>query len=116
MIVTLVRPVTNIQLMEMTVLPRHISEQAQMAISSGEEYRIDSLASIIKEEAETYILDKAQALQCILDVEVIVEKDDPPFPAEVYIRGNLSYEEKCSLQDLIARELHIAKENQIWIH
>ena len=115
MIFTFVHPVTNIQLTEMTDFTHVISDQAQAAISAGETYRIESLAAIIKEEAETYILDKAQSLNCTLDVEVIVEKDDPPYPAEVYITGQLSDNEKSILQEIIAQDLHIAKENQIWI-
>jgi len=115
LIFTLIRPVTEIRLDKINLLVDEVSDNAQAAISTGEDYRMDSLAAIIKEETEAYILDKAQTLQCTLDVEVIVKKSEPPVPSEVYITGSLSPAAKQTLQQIIEDDLHIAKENQIWI-
>lgn len=112
---TLIRPVTEIRFDEFTYYSHTFSENTQAVIAAGEDYRINQLSAIIKEETEAYILDKAQALNCTLDVEVIVEKSDQPVPTEVYITGNLSHSAKETLRQVIEEDLHIAKENQIWI-
>lgn len=113
--VTLMRPIADIQLDELTLYTEAVSKNAQVAVAFGESYRSDMLCAIIKEETEAYILDKAQAMHCTLDVEVIIEKSGHPIPAEVYITGNVLPEEKEQLQAYIAEHLNIAKEFQIWI-
>ena len=113
---TLIRPITHLQIDKYTYFSNSLSDNTQAVIAAGENYRINQLSAIIKEETETYILDKAQALNCTLDVEVIIYKSDPPIPTEVYINGNPTPSAKEQLTQIIEADLHISKENQIWIH
>ena len=73
----------------------------------------DSMADIIKEETEAYILDKAADLHANLRVEVAVGEDN--LPAAVTISGEASPYARRQIQAMIANDLGISKENQKWI-
>lgn len=111
----LIRPLIDIELKAFPGIIDAVSENAQASVSYGEAYRNRTLSAIIKEETEAYILDKAQALSCTLDVEVVVDDSGQPIPTKVYITGSLPNAAKSSLQQIIETDLFIAKENQIWI-
>lgn len=112
---TVIRPVTDIRIEDFSVFIGDISADAQTAISIGEDFSRDNLAALIKEEAEAYILDKAQALNADIQVTVAVSRDSQPSPEEVYITGNVSPYIKAQLQKIITEDLGVAKEYQIWI-
>lgn len=112
---TVIRPVADIEIEDFALFTSDISQEAQAAVSAGEEFVQDSLASIIKEETEAYILDKAQALDAVLEAEVTVSSDPQPVPIGVRIKGNVSTYIKFQLQSIIEADLGIAKENQLWI-
>ena len=79
----------------------------------GENLARDSMADIIKEETEAYILDKAADLHANLRVEVAVGEDN--LPAAVTISGEASPYARRQIQAMIANDLGISKENQKWI-
>ena len=79
----------------------------------GENLARDSMADIIKEETEAYILDKAADLHANLRVEVAVGEDN--LPAAFTISGEASPYARRQIQAMIANDLGISKENQKWI-
>ena len=83
------------------------------AAAMGENLARDSMADIIKEETEAYILDKAADLHANLRVEVAVGEDN--LPAAVTISGEASPYARRQIQAMIANDLGISKENQKWI-
>ena len=84
-----------------------------MEAAMGENLARDSMADIIKEETEAYILDKAADLHANLRVEVAVGEDN--LPAAVTISGEASPYARRQIQAMIANDLGISKENQKWI-
>ena len=72
------------------------------------------LAQFIKERTQSYILDKAQSLNAVLDVEVTLSDDEIPVPVKVCITGKVSPYARGRLENLIIEDLGIEKENQIW--
>ena len=86
---------------------------AEDAAAMGENLARDSMADIIKEETEAYILDKAADLHANLRVEVAVGEDN--LPAAVTISGEASPYARRQIQAMIANDLGISKENQKWI-
>ena len=86
---------------------------AEDAAAMGENLARDSMADIIKEETEAYILDKAADLHANLHVEVIVGEDN--LPTAVTLSGEASPYARRQIQAIIANDLGISKENQKWI-
>jgi hypothetical protein len=70
--------------------------------------------TIIKENLEAYILDKASALQLDVDVDIVLTEDLPPAPDSVTIIGNASPYNKQVFQAFLVEEIGIPKEQQIW--
>ena len=85
-------------------------DDAEDAAAMGENLARDSMADIIKEETEAYILDKAADLHANLRVEVAVGEDN--LPAAVTISGEASPYARRQIQAMIANDLGISKENQ----
>lgn len=74
------------------------------------------LTKLITEEAEAYILDKAQALSLSITAEVTAKiLDTYPVPWSVTIRGSPTPTERMALAGYIAQELGIPEERQEWL-
>jgi len=112
---TVIHPIADLQIDALSSYTLGITDDARAAISAGENYARDSLASVIKQETEAYILDKASTLGAEITVEIILSSDSPPVPEQACIQGAVSPSAKAKLQMLIAEDIGIAKEYQIWI-
>ena len=82
---------------------------------SGENMARDAMAAIIKEECETYILDKATSLGLDITVGIALSDGDIPAPVSVVISGDASPYARSRLQQIIASDLGIPKEAHRWI-
>ena len=71
-------------------------------------------AVIIKEQLETYILDKAVSMGLDITVDIEMTTDTPPQPETVLISGEISPSKKTMLTEQISRELGIPEERQLW--
>ena len=87
---------------------------AEAAAIIGVEKRQEDLAECIKEELETYILDKAEAMDTDLCVDVVLSSGDIPLPESVFLSGNCTTRVRENLTQVIASDLGIPKERQIW--
>ncbi len=110
-----VQPLAEIELGALPVLSGEYFRDAQAASAEGEEMASEAISAIIKEQTEAYILDKARQLQADLTVEVTLSQDPLPTPVAVRLEGTISPYNKAKLAALLAQELGIAKECQIWI-
>lgn len=84
------------------------------AIAYGESYAQIQSDEIIKESATAYILDKASNMQADIQVEVFLTDSSPKIPESVVICGDVSPYIKTVLQSMIADELGVPEEAQIW--
>ena len=75
------------------------------------------MSSIIKQQTETYILDKADEMGLkIAKAEIeMSEENGTPYPAGVSITGAISSQERWQLSALLKEDLAIAPEQQRWI-
>ena len=115
MAITLISPLVNIKLTDYADYFNNFSIDADAAVASGAASATEELRSIIKSQTEAYILDKADSMDAVLDVEVTLNDDDPPVPCGVRITGSISPYSKEILSSFIANDLSIAKEDQIWM-
>ena len=110
---TVLSPVSRVDFSRLPEFSLQCMEDGEEAASMGENLARDSLADIIKEETEAYILDKAADLHANVTVEVVL--DGESLPASVTISGEASPYARWQLQSLIESDLGISKENQKWI-
>lgn len=114
LVFTVIAPIANIDLSGLRDFSADFSEAGEEAALIGEDITRESLAAVIKQRSEAYILDKAAGLDVELEVDVTVSDDKMPVPSAVLIRGKVSPYAKARLQSIIVQNLGIDKEKQIW--
>ena len=111
---TVLSPISRVDFSKLPDFSLRCMDDAEDAAAMGENLARDSMADIIKEETEAYILDKADSdLNAQVRVEVAVGEDN--LPAAVTISGEASPYARRQIQAMIANDLGISKENQTWI-
>lgn len=83
--------------------------------SLGQEQYTVSTAAIIKSKLETYILDKAAGMNAVITVQMTMSQDNPFVPEAVQLSGSVAPYTKQRMEQIIANELGIPKEKQMWI-
>lgn len=114
LLLTVLQPLVDIQIPSIENLTQQFQFEAQQAVMTGEETTRDEIGKIIKQRTAAYILQKADALGLQLSVEVGISDSPLPTPDRITIIGPAAPYAKQQMQELISRELGIAKENQIW--
>ena len=110
----LIRPVAELDLSALTDWAVRYEDQATLVVEDGQSRTRKALAGLITQQTQAYILDKAQALDTVLEVEVTLSDDDIPIPVKVRLSGKVSPYAKGRLQTIITEDLGIEKENQVW--
>lgn len=111
---TILSPVVSFKFSAVTDYLNMYSLDADAVATAGISLTNASLHSSIKQQTESYILDKAASLNTALSVEVTLSDDEIPFPCGVCIEGSISPYAKSKLMKLIADDLGIPKEKQTW--
>ena len=111
----LIRPLLSLSIPELSQLGSSYQTQAEAAAAQGENIRIRSIASIIRQECEAYILKEARAIGAEVEVEFELDTAYPPAPSAVTVRGVFDADIEATLSRLLADELGIPKEHQTWI-
>ncbi len=91
-----------------------VSQEAEQITAAAADSTRESMAAIIKERVETYILDKAKLQGAQLSVEVTLSEDTIPEPIGVSLSGEISPYSKKLLSQTIENDLGISAEAQIW--
>lgn len=114
MALTIVSPWTSVKFDDLTYYFESVSIMADDSVSDGEIMAREELEAIIKSQTQAYILDKADSFGADLTVEVILSSSEIPIPCGVRIAGEISPYGKSRLSQMIAEDLAIALEDQIW--
>lgn len=114
LVLTMLTPVKEINMSELQDYLDWNSEEGTAFAQEGTDLSRDAMGTIIKSRTEAYILDKAEAMELSLSVEVSVSDDDIPVPQAVRITGSLSPYAKAVLSSMLEEDLGITKENQTW--
>lgn len=115
LIVTVTSPLVNISFRHITDYLNDLSVNADTYVADGSVAAQKQLDSIIKENTEAYILDKASLMGLQLAVEVALDENNHSIPCSITVTGTLSPYNKEVLSSYIENSLGIAKEKQIWI-
>lgn len=111
---TLLRPLIGIQIPELPDI-KDFLRQADSAAEEGKRIAASAEKTIISQECETYILDKAEDLNANLTADVTVEERDGELvPVFIALNGDTLPEIQQQLSAVIEADLGIPKENQLW--
>lgn len=113
MTVTLLSPWIDWDFTEISLYSDDLKTEGISITQHAQEETENHLRAIIKEETETYILDKALSMDTNVQVEVLLHEDDP-IPVGAVITGDLSPYNKSVLSRYMQDTLAIAEEAQIW--
>lgn len=111
---TLIVPLSGPGLLDFSSYESFWENEAQYYASAGQESALDQIETIITEQCQAYILDKAASLGANIQVVIRLSEEDTPVPWEVTVTGNISPYGKSVLKKWIADELGIPEERQIW--
>lgn len=112
--VTLIAPLIKVRFDDLAGLWDQVSVEADSLVEEGSNSTQEALSLVIKENLESYILDKANKLGLQLQVSVIMDQEDQTMPQQIEIQGAVSPYQQKILSDYIADQLAIAEEQQIW--
>ena len=112
---TMIRPVVEVKMNDLTLYTQEIISEGEAVTVLGKNAYRESVGTIIKQETEAYILDKARLLNADITVDVTLDDRTPPVPCGVTVTGKVSSNTKTQLQKIVESDLGIQKEYQIWI-
>jgi len=112
--IVVIAPVLKIKFDDIELYISAVNAEADAVASEGADAANTQAASIIKEELESYILEKAAAMDLTITVQITMTDDFPPLPYSAKLSGSVSPYNKQILSDYISDELGIPEERQIW--
>ena len=112
LVATALSPLQGIALPDLTSWGSALTQQGESLAARGMEIGEAARRERIKSAAESYILDKAEALGLALEAEVTL--DEAGVPVGVRLSGEVSPYLQLRLSERIAEDLGITKENQQW--
>jgi len=114
MILAVVGPILNVRLDNLADYFNFSVLDASVEAEYGQEVAKDKYIKIIKDRTAAYILDKAKTMGAELTVEVTLSDAAPLVPCAVKLSGNISPYTKKVLSNMIAQDLGIDTEAQVW--
>ncbi len=117
MCVAFISPLAGIDLNSYSETLAGFKLEAESFAAQGESYSKNLNRTIIEDECEAYILDKAENLGVQLDeVEVLAVWSDEGYwyPSEAAITGSVSQDQRERMSSCIEAELGISRDNQQW--
>lgn len=111
---TMLSPILNLQFGDVSSWLDGYESAAGDLVAEGTRVATDEKIEIIKENTEAYVLEKAAGYGVDLDVAVKISDPVTLLPDQITLRGNISPRIRQLLQNCIAEDLGIPKENQVW--
>jgi len=109
---TVIAPLGRLRLEDLLNPITDIRQEALETAAMGQALYRESLAQVITEQTEAYILDKAKALG--LTLTVTVHTDESGKPRGAVLSGNAGQAQREALSEILESDLGIPKERQIW--
>lgn len=107
-------PIARVDLGQLELPDLLDASDAASISQEGADAARKSMAALIQEHTEAYIVDKATALHASLSAQVTVSDDEIPIPVAVRLTGVVSPNVRRQMEDFIQEELGITRENQKW--
>ena len=114
LVITLISPLVKIRFDDLGVLWEQISAEGDLLAQEGNDSTQEALSTVIKEDLEAYILDKADELGLTLKVTVQMDQHNAVMPQTVKLQGAASPYQKRLLSAFMEEELGITEAQQEW--
>ena len=114
MSITVISPIVKLQIDDFSDYLYEIETDSQGIVADGISVANDEKTKIIKQNLESYILDKASSLSVSLDAQITLSASDAPYPYSVILSGDISPYKRQQLQQIISNDLGIPEERQVW--
>lgn len=114
LVITLLSPFEKVRGFSLPQLIEPYSNAANDAVTAGKAMAEEATAEIIKDNIETYIMDKAAYLGMSVSVEVVLSYEPIPHPVSVALSGTGSPYAKNRLSKYISQDLGIPEDAQTW--
>ena len=115
LILTVITPVMKLDTDDLARSISRFHMTAQQDRTGIEISNRNILAQLIKDQCQTYISDKAEALGFEVSAEITLsEEGDYPYPVSVVLRTDASQKERDHLENIIVQDLGIPPERQEW--
>lgn len=112
---TLLKPFADGDELKLDCFLNTISYDSSLAVQQGIEAAESANSVYIKEAMESYICNKAEAMNVKIDAEVSLANDTLKIPKHITIAGNISPYLKRQLVNIISTDLGITEDQQTWI-
>ena len=112
LMVTALKPLKDLQIPTLEDWTASWNAEAEAAVREGEERYAGEYGAVIRQRLEAYILDKAAALGA--DVSARFTLDEQDLPRTVTLTGSCTPAQKQALARVLAEDLGIPEERQIW--
>ena len=112
--ITMLAPLVRIRLDSLSDFTDQLAMDANLLVEEGSGATAQMQAAVIKQNLESYILDKAKELGVTLEVTVTMDANDPFVPSDVSLTGAVSPYNKQALARFIEEQLGIAEDRQVW--
>lgn len=112
MTITAIAPWVNLRLPDDYSFWDTLQAEAQISVAEGEEISAQMQSAIIKEQLESYVLEKANSLE--LDVSVEISLNDRNLPDLVIIQGAASPYARNRLSSYICENLGVTEDGLKW--
>ena len=112
--VALLSPLRDIDLSTYISQIDSVEFDAKEAATYGEEIYTQNMRTIIEQQCQAYILEKAAQLGVTIQISIQCDNSEVPTPSYAEISGNVSPYIRRTLADIIFREIGIPEENQLW--
>ena len=110
--ILLIRPLSDRDWKMDLDITQYLSEEGERAAQIGADLTQNAVSRLISEKTAAYIMEQAAQRNTELTVSVEVESNYLPVFAE--LRGEVSEGVREELTNIIAKDLGIARENQLW--
>lgn len=115
-ILTVISPVASLDTESIAGTLSQFILDTEMARTGIEVHQEDLLRDIIKDNCETYILDKASSMGLTLQAEITLsDTEGTPYPTGVKIKGEMTVEQMQKLSRYISEDLGIPADKQEWM-
>ena len=112
--IAVVAPIIKMQILDISEYVGDLEADGKNIISDAKVQVENETVSIILEKVQAYIEDKAATYGAEITATVGITEPDSLRPDTIEIEGNVSPYVKEILQDVIADDLGIQEDNQIW--
>ena len=114
MMIVAVTPLTGKERLNINWMSADLTQEAQAALSSGQEQADGMIQQIIIQRTQAYILDKATSMGAELSVEVHLSDAELPAPESVVLTGAVSPYAKKQLSKILVSDLSISEDKLQW--